>query len=321
MKKILSFVIPCYRSENTITQVVNDIQTTVNQRSDDYDYEIILICDHSPDNVFSVITQLALENEKITGIDLSRNFGQHSALMAGFHHVTGDIIVCMDDDGQTPANQMFKLIDALDNQCDVVFAQYDNKKHSLFRNFGSAVNDLMARILIDKPKDLKIMSYFACKRYIIDEIKQYHNPYPYVGGLLLRTSKNIKNVTIHHQERMSGTSGYTLRKLLALWVNGFTSFSVKPLRISTFIGFLVAVIGGLYGIYTIIKRLFNPNVPIGYSSQMSAILFIGGMIMIMLGIIGEYVGRIYISLNNSPQFIIREIVSQKTLNDNDKDKN
>ncbi len=318
MKKTLSFVIPCYRSENTITQVVNDIQTTVSQRSNDYDYEIILVCDHSPDNVFSVITHLAQENENIIGIDLSRNFGQHSALMAGFHHVTGDIIVCMDDDGQTPADQMFKLIDTLDNRCDIVFAQYDNKKHSSFRNFGSAVNDLMARILIDKPKDLKIMSYFACKRYIIDEIKQYNNPYPYISGLLLRTSKNIKNVTIHHQERMSGTSGYTLKKLLALWVNGFTSFSVKPLRISTFIGLLVASIGVIYGIYTVIKRLLNANVPIGYSSQMSAILFIGGMIMIMLGIIGEYVGRIYISLNNSPQFIIREIVSQKTLNDNDK---
>lgn len=309
MKTKLSFVIPCYGSENTIESVVDEIRNTVKTRSDKYDYEIILVSDHSPDNVFSVIESLAKNDRKITGIELARNFGQHSAILAGFHSVTGDIVVCLDDDGQTPANQMFTLIDGLDDECDVVFARYDEKKHSLFRNFGSKLNDKMACYLIDKPKDLKIMSYFACRRYVIDEVLRYNNPYPYMSGLLLRTTKNIKNVTIKHRSRLSGESGYNLRKLFSLWVNGFTSFSVKPLRVATFVGVTSSILGFLYGVYVIINKLVNPDTPLGYSSMMAAFLLIGGIIMIMLGIIGEYVGRIYISLNEAPQFVVRRKIS------------
>lgn len=309
MKTKLSFVIPCYGSENTIESVVDEIRNTVKTRSDKYDYEIILVSDHSPDNVFSVIESLAKNDRKITGIELARNFGQHSAILAGFHSVTGDIVVCLDDDGQTPADQMFTLIDGLDDECDVVFARYDEKKHSLFRNFGSKLNDKMACYLIDKPKDLKIMSYFACRRYVIDEVLRYNNPYPYMSGLLLRTTKNIKNVTIKHRSRLSGESGYNLRKLFSLWVNGFTSFSVKPLRVATFVGVTSSILGFLYGVYVIINKLVNPDTPLGYSSMMAAFLLIGGIIMIMLGIIGEYVGRIYISLNEAPQFVVRRKIS------------
>ena len=310
MKTKLSFVIPCYRSEKTIGTVVDEIRKTVGTRKDQYDYEIILVSDHSPDNVFSVIEELAGSDKNITGIELAKNFGQHSAILAGFHHVTGDIIICLDDDGQTPPSQMFTLIDALGDDCDVVFARYDNKKHSGFRNFGSFINDLMARYMIDKPKELKIMSYFACKRYVVDEVMKYNNPYPYMSGLLLRTTKNIKNVSIEHRERLEGKSGYKFGKLLALWVNGFTSFSIKPLRAATFIGILSAMAGFVYGVYIIIHKLIYPATPLGYSSLMAVFLFIGGMIMIMLGVIGEYVGRIYISLNEAPQYVIRRKVSQ-----------
>ena len=159
----------------------------------------------------------------------------------------------MCDDGQTPANEMFKLIDALDDSCDLVFAEYQDKMHSGFRNFGSKVNDKMAQWLIGKPKKLKIMSYFACKRYVIDEVLRYPNPFPYISGLLLRATNKVKNVPVHHRERLEGKSGYTIGKLLLLWVNGFTAFSVKPLRIATIIGVIVAVIGFIYGIYVIIS--------------------------------------------------------------------
>lgn len=309
MKTKLSFVIPCYRSEKTIGTVVDDIRNTVAKRKDLYDYEIILVSDHSPDDVFSVIEELAKKDKNITGIELAKNFGQHSALLAGFHSVTGDIVICLDDDGQTPPNQVFKLVDALDDECDVAFARYENKKHSGFRNFGSYINDLMARYLIDKPKELKIMSYFACKRYVVDEIMRYSNPYPYMSGLLLRTTKNIKNVTIEHHDRLEGESGYKFSKLISLWVNGFTSFSVKPLRAATFIGIVSALAGFIYGLYIIINKLINPMTPLGYSSMMSVFLFIGGIMMVMMGIIGEYVGRIYISLNDAPQYVIRRKVS------------
>ena len=151
MEKI-SFVIPCYRSEHTIGAVVDEIVGTVTAHGG-YDYEIILVNDSSPDNVMDVIAALSQANPRVKGLDLARNFGQHSAIMAGFTYLTGDIVVCLDDDGQTPANEMFKLIDKLD-EADLVFAEYKTKQHSGFRNFGSKVNDLMARWLLSKPKDL-----------------------------------------------------------------------------------------------------------------------------------------------------------------------
>ena len=302
----LSFVIPCYRSEHTIGAVVDEIVETVTAHGG-YDYEIILVNDNSPDNVMSVIKSIARENTHVRGLDLSRNFGQHSAIMAGFTYLTGDIVVCLDDDGQTPACEMFKLIDKLDSY-DLVFAEYKDKHHSGFRNFGSKVNDKMACWLLSKPKDLQIMSYFACKRYVIDEVLRYTNPYPYMSGLLLRATKKVTNVEVHHHDRVEGQSGYSIKKLLLLWINGFTSFSVKPLRFATFIGFITAMVGFLYGIYVIINQIVNPYAPLGYGSTMAVLLFIGGMIMLMLGMVGEYVGRVYLSINRSPQFVIRDKV-------------
>lgn len=165
--------------------------------------------------------------------------------------------------------------------------------------------------MLGKPKDLYISSYFAARRFIIEEMIRYKNPYPYVIGLVLRTTKKITNVDVNHREREIGTSGYTLGKLFALWFNGFTAFSIKPLRIATAMGGITAIAGFFYGIYTIIKKLVNPDVAIGFSSLMSAVVFLGGMMMLMLGIIGEYIGRIYISLNNSPQYVIRECVNEQ----------
>ena len=303
MKKI-SFVIPCYHSEHTIGTVVDEIIGTVTAHGG-YDYEIILVNDNSPDNVIDVIAELAENNPHVFGLDLSRNFGQHSAIMAGFTYLSGDIVVCLDDDGQTPASEMFRLIDKLDD-FDLVFAEYKNKQHSGFRNFGSKVNDLMARWLLSKPKDLKIMSYFACKRYVVDEVLRYENPYPYMSGLLLRATRKVTNVEVDHRERQEGQSGYSLKKLLLLWINGFTSFSVKPLRFATFIGCITAVVGFIYGIFVIVNKIFNPSAPMGWSSTMAVMLFVGGMIMLMLGMVGEYVGRIYLSINRAPQFVIRK---------------
>ena len=303
----ISFVIPCYRSEHTIEEVVSQIQDTMNGK---YEYEIILVNDCSPDKTFCTIEKLCKNNANIIGINLAKNFGQHSALMAGFHYVSGDIVVCLDDDGQTPPSEVHKLLEKLKNEeTDVVYAEYVNKKHSAFRNLGSWINAKMAEYLIGKPKELYVSSYFAAKRFVIDEVIGYENPYPYVIGLILRTTKNIENVTVDHREREEGTSGYTLKKLLALWFNGFTAFSVKPLRVATLVGMLFAAAGFLYLIYTIINKIVNPNVPMGWSSMMSVLLVVGGCILFMLGLIGEYIGRIYISLNNSPQYVVKKVVT------------
>ena len=310
MKKLVSFVIPCYRSEATLPGVIKEIQEKMD-RMEEYAYEVILVNDCSPDETFDTIKRLCREKENMTGIDLARNFGQHSALMAGFHHTKGDIVVCLDDDGQTPAGEAAKLLAKLEEGYDVVYAAYAHKQHSFFRNFGSRVNALMTRVMLGKPKELYVSSYFAMKRFVAEEIIRYENPYPYVIGLVLRTTKKIANVEVAHRERQIGTSGYTMGKLLGLWFNGFTAFSIKPLRIATVIGVVSACAGFLYGIYTVLKKFFNPAVPVGFSALMASLVFFCGLILLMLGLIGEYIGRIYISMNNSPQYVIRECVDER----------
>ena len=304
---MVSFVIPCYRSAATIKDVVSEIGTAMTGK----EYEIILVNDCSPDNTFSVIEELCDSHDNIVGINLNQNYGQHSALMAGFHYVSGDVIVCLDDDGQTPADEVGKLLAAIDEGADVAYAKYDHKQHSVFRNFGSRVNELMLRFILNKPKDLFISSYFAVKRFIVDEMIRYTNPYPYVIGLVLRSTKKIVNVSVHHRARTVGESGYTFGKLISLWMNGFTAFSIKPLRLATGVGVFMAIASFIYGIATIIMKLVGINVVMGFSAIITVITFVSGVNLVMLGIIGEYIGRIYISLNQSPQYIVREVKGLK----------
>jgi len=305
----ISFVIPCYRSENTLEKVVMEIKDTMAMLLQRYEYEIILVNDCSPDNTFSVIRKLCMSDKNIIGLDQAKNFGQHASLMAGLHFASGEVVVCLDDDGQTPASEVDKLLDKIEEGYDVVYAEYEIKKHSTFRNIGSKVNRRMTEIMLGKPKELYISSYFAAKRFVVDEMIKYKNAYPYVIGLVLRTTKNICNVKVNHRERMEGNSGYSLKKLIALWVNGFTSFSVMPLRIASFGGGIIAFLGFIYAIYTVITKILDPNRVIGWSSTITVILILGGLILLVLGMIGEYIGRIYISLNNSPQYVIRTVIN------------
>ncbi len=304
----ISFVIPCYRSEHTLEKVVEEINSTMAGMSE-HTWEIVLVNDCSPDDTMEVIRRLCEKYPFVMGIDFSRNFGQHAALMAGLRHSRGDVVICLDDDGQTPANEAGKLIEKIEEGYDAVYAEYEHKMHSTFRNLGSKVNELMLRVLLGKPKELYISSYFAVRRFVVEDMIRYENSYPYVIGLVLRATKRIANVKVNHREREAGSSGYTFKKLLALWINGFTAFSVMPLRIATCIGAGCAAVGFIYGIYTIIKRIVLPDVPAGFSALMSAIVFFGGMVMLMLGMLGEYIGRVYISLNSAPQYVIRDCIN------------
>lgn len=309
MRKI-SFVIPCYNSEKTIENVIAEIENTIKVRGRDT-YEIVLVNDCSKDNVWEKIKSIARQNSHVKGICFSKNFGQHSALMAGYRKASGDIVVSLDDDGQTPADEVYSLIDKLEEGYDVVYASYEHKKHSVARNMGTKLNNYMCEVLLGKPKNLMITSFFAAKKYVIDEIIRYENSYTYVPGLVLRTTRNISSVPVCHREREIGNSGYSFVKLVALWVNGFTAFSVTPLRVSMFMGMGSAVIGFIYLIYVVINKFINPSVPLGWSSTTAILLLLGGMILFVLGMIGEYLGRVYISLNNAPQYVIREETGDK----------
>ena len=304
----ISFVIPCYSSGKILKNVVYEIYDKMESMKQS-DYEIILINDCSPDNTFEVIRELCSKDSKIIGVDHARNFGQHAALMDGFHFASGDVVVCLDDDGQTPADEVDKLLNKIEEGYDVVYARYDHKCHSLFRNFGSKLNKKMTEVMLGKPEELYVSSYFAAKRFIIDEMLRYTYAFPYVIGLVLRTTNKICNVDVNHRSRIDGVSGYSLKKLLALWMNGYTSFSVIPLRLASYSGVLVAVLGFLYAIYTIIRKIVDPTRIVGWSSIISVLLILGGVILLVLGMMGEYIGRIFISINNSPQYVVRTVLN------------
>lgn len=308
----ISYVIPCYRSENTIQGVVEEIQRL--PLNSEYEYEIVLVNDSSPDNVWSKITELTMKNRNVVGVDLAKNFGQHAALLAGYSHASGDYIVSLDDDGQIAVEDTYKLVEELEKGYDVVYGKYHVKKHNPFRNWGSKLCGIMMRTMMDVPKGFAGSSFYVAKKYVIDEMTRYTNSYVFLPGLVFRTTNKVNSVYVNHRAREVGESGYTLKKLISLWVNGATTFSVKPLRISAFAGAMVACIGFILACALIIKKLLNPAVVMGWTSLVTIVLMLSGVILLVLGLMGEYVGRIYMSSNNSPQYVVRQ-----TINDRDED--
>lgn len=309
-KKKISFVIPCYRGENTIGMVIEEIIKTMEGHSD-YDYEIIAVNDCSPDNEFLILEGLAAEYFRIKVIDLAKNAGKHNAMMAGYTFAKGDYIVNLDDDYQCPVYNLWELIAPLEHdECDCSTAVYTKKKESLWKRVGSRFNHLVTQILLDKPQNIRIENFSAIKRFVRDEILNYENPFPYIEGLILQTTRRIQMVPMEERNRGDcNTSGFTFRNSLALFSNGLTAFSVKPLRISSLVGVIFSLLGFIYGIYVIVHKLLTPSIAIGYSSMVAILLFSTGMIMMMLGMIGEYVGRIYICINNSPQYVIKRKIN------------
>ncbi len=314
MKMDVSIVIPCYRSEKTVKNVVDELKETFKQRPE-MSYEIILVNDHSPDGVWNVIRDIVHSNTNIKGVSLAKNFGQHAAIMAGLREAKGNIMLSVDDDGQIPVDEIFLLIDKLTTDYDVVYGVYPKTQKSFMRSFGTWMNNKMTEIMLDKPSGLRTTSFWGARRFVVDEILCYRNPYPYMTGLILRCTKNIGIVEVNHRKRAYGQSGYNFKRLFALWINGFTAFSVKPLRMATYLGCFCAISGFIYGIIIIVRKMINTNIQIGYSSIMAAILFIGGFLMLFLGLIGEYIGRIYISLNDAPQYVVRERIGMDELDD------
>lgn len=310
---LLSFVIPCYRSEHTIEGVIDEIRTVTAGR---YEYEVILVNDGSPDGTLNVIRRLVAADRRIKGVNLAKNFGQQAAVMAGLKYAAGDTVICLDDDGQSPIDGLDLMLGKINEGYDIVFADYYKKKESPFRLFGSKVNELMLNSLLGKPKDIRMNSLFACTRMVVDELLRYENPFPYLPGLILRTTRNIANVKLDHRERESGESGYTLGKLLSLWINGFTAFSIKPLRAASFIGSFFALLGFVSLIILVISKLSGVNIKLGWTSTVSLIMFFDGMILIVLGLIGEYIGRIYLCINMTPQYVVREYMVNDSLKDN-----
>ena len=305
----ISFIIPCYQSQNSLEKVVETIENTVNLRKD-FTSEIILVNDNSPDDTWGKIKELTEKYDNVIGIDIAKNSGQQCAIMAGLRYSKGDLVAVSDDDGQTPIETIFEFYDKMqEGEYDVVCAKYvDRGKRSAFRRLGSRANTLMINFFLERPEGIDTSVYFLAKRFVVDEMVKYNNAYPHMGGLLLRTTYNIGNVDVKQKERIEGTSGYNMKKLLSTWANGLTTFSIKPLRIATVCGVFMALLGFLIIIGLVILKLTRNNIALGWTSMIATTILIGGMIMMMLGVIGEYVGRIYLTLNENPQYVIRTII-------------
>ena len=306
---LISIAIPCYRSEKNLEAVVNEIRDEFSKHPED-DYQIILVCDGSPDHTDEVIRRICAQDEKITGVLLSRNYTQPNAKMAAIPHVRGEVLVFMDDDGQHPADGIFPLADMIVKGYDVAYASFPQKKQSRLKALSSRMNEKMLERLGTRPKGIRISSFVAYSRFVVERLKEYKSPSPSFGGFVNTITTKYTNVDIQQRKRLSGKSGYSVRKLINLAITSYTNFTVVPLRIIDIIGFVSAFIGMIYSIVIVVRKLVFRNIALGYTSNMAALLILGGLILIALGLVGEYVGRIYMLLSNKPQYTVRETINE-----------
>lgn len=312
-KAFYSIVIPCYKSSHTIMEMVEETSKEM-ERLGCFSYEFILVDDFSPDAGETVRTlkDLSEMHSYVTAVSLAHNVGQHNALICGLNYAEGEIIMLMDDDMQTHPSQIETMLNGLDDDHDVIYGYYNNKKHSGFRNFGSWFTHMSVRILIGKPKDMKTSSFVAMKKYVRDSIIEYGAHYTQMQGLILRTvdPSRIASVPIEHFDRAYGESGYTLKKLMRLWSN-IAGFSVVPLKMTQRFGIFTTLCGVIGIIWLLVRKIVSKTKILGWTSTMMTIIIFSGIILITLGIVGEYVGRTFLTMGNYPQYVVREVYGRE----------
>ncbi len=306
---LITVLIPVYNGARTIGHLVEKLIAIL----DSEHLQIVLVNDGSQDNSHEVCHGLTLKYPSIvTYLNLSKNFGEHNAVMAGLNHADGDYVVIIDDDYQNPPEEVSRLInEASSKQYDVVYTFYKRKRHNWFRNMGSRFNNWVATSMLDKPRNLYLSSFKCISRFVVQEIIKYKGPFPYLDGLVLRCTRNIGRIEVSHEKRKEGRSGYTLRKLIRLWFNMFLNFSVVPLRISSGLGLILSCMGIIMAVVVMIEKFLHPEVPMGWPSLFTAIMIFSGVQLLILGLLGEYVGHLFLSSNGTPQFVIRDIYKGK----------
>ncbi len=300
----LSIVIPVYNSSGTLRAVVERIHEVFA----DIDFEVVLVNDGSVDDSEETCQALHdTHSDTVTFLNLARNFGEHNAVLAGLSHATGAYAALLDDDGQTPPEELLRMYNEIkEKKYDVVFGQYRIKYHSRWRNLGSRLNHHVANVLLKKPRDLYLSSFKIMNRFVVDEITAYHGPFPYIDGLIVRSTQNLGQIDVEHRRRETAHSNYTLSKLFCLWLNSFLGFSVAPLRIATLVGLLTSVLSlFLFTAIAIDKLYINPGVTVGIPTVLTTIVFFAGLQLLILGIIGEYLGRLFLDHSKNPQYVIR----------------
>ena len=302
----LSLVIPVYNGSATIAPLVEQIVNIFASRS----FEVVLVNDGSEDDSEAVCAKLVEKfGPKVVFVHLSRNFGEHSAVLAGLKQARGRYVAVLDDDGQNPPEEVIRILEELKRKnYDVVYGHYIEKKHSAFRNFGSWFNGRIATIMLHKPKDLYLSSFKVMSRFVVDEIVKYRGPYPYTDGLIYRVTRNIGQIAVEHRPSAGGTSRYTLRSLIRLWLNMFLNFSIKPLRLSIYVGLVTSCLSLLALILIFIDRIWiTPNVTLGIPTVLGTIVLLAGIQLMILGLVGEYLGRLYLDQTGTPQYVVRYV--------------
>ena len=301
---LISIVIPCYYSENTIGKEVEAVMEQFNMH-DDYECEFVLVNDGSKDGTFDVIKGLCEKYPNVKGINLMRGFGQQNAIMAGLHHAKGKRIMGMDDDMQTHPSQVFKLIEKMEEGYDVVYGTYPSSKNGFFKRMSSELNQISTRIMLDIPKNIKSTNFWIITDKVRDEAIKYSSFNPIIDAIFYQVTQNFGSVEVEHHKRESGKSGYTFRKLVRLWLS-YWNYSVVPLRISFIIGALSATLGIIVTIWLIYKKVTDPLLPMGWASTLCLMTLLFGAVLMMLGVVGEYLGKAILILNKTPQYIVRE---------------
>lgn len=318
MKKV-SAVIGLYNSEKTIGDVIKELKEAFSE-SDKYELEMVLVDDHSPDNVYELVKGYAKEDKSIKVIHLAKNSGQTNAVIEGYRHATGEYIIEMDDDLQMPAREAVRMVEHLEeNDFDVVFAKYAEQKESFGRRLGSKINNKMTQIMLKKPKHIRVNSFYVMRKFVKDEMIKYSNHYPYLYGMIFGITKNVDNLEVEHRERAYGKSNYTFKKLVGLWTNGFLNFSVEPLRIATKLGTIIASISFVIAIVLIVQRILYPTKSMGWSSLMVTIIFFSGVQLLGMGVLGEYLGRQYISDSGMSRVSVKEKINCEDEDEDEKE--
>jgi undecaprenyl-phosphate 4-deoxy-4-formamido-L-arabinose transferase len=300
----LSFVIPLFNSASTIGPLVREIAALHIEGG----HEIVLVNDGSSDRTAEVCRELLrASGVPITLVSHSRNFGEHNAVLTGYRHARGAYVVNLDDDGQNPPAEAVRLWEhARSQDLDVVFGRYVRKEHSAWRNLGSWLTNRLADWMLDKPRGLYLSSFRCVRGLIVRAVAEHTGPFPYIDGLILQITQSIGSLDVRHEARQGGRSGYTLHKLGRLWLSTFVNFSVIPLRLATFLGVIIGV-AGLLAVIVVVYWHATEGTPWGWGSMMAAMLVFSGTQLMILGLVGEYIGRMFLAVNRRPQSVVRDV--------------
>ncbi len=302
----LSVVVPVYRSQDCLRALVWATTSVLSQSMTAGSYEIILVNDDSPDGSWKEIVSIASECPAVRGLSLLKNFGQHNATMAGLKESRGRYIVIMDDDLQHPPGAIPDIVMRLQAGADVCYTVYQHRKHATWKKVGSWINNAAATVLLGKPHALYLSSYKGLTRVVVDAITRYDGPFTYIDGLILDVTRNIDVLPVEHQDRLVGEGNYNIVRSVSLWLKMATSFSVLPLRIASVAGMLFGLLSAIFAAAIVLRVLFYGAPYPGWASVFVAVLFMGSVQLMSIGLVGEYIGRAYLRMNNKPQFVVRE---------------